>query len=58
MCARVQGHVSRKEFRRAIYVLGYIAPAHDANVLFDEIDANGNGESAFATHGLPAVPQT
>lgn len=35
---------SRKEFRRALAYLGYTAPKQDLNILFDEIDSNGNGE--------------
>ena len=41
------GHVSRKEFRSAVATLGVLAP-HDAlNTIFDEIDADGNGEVDF-----------
>lgn len=45
--------VSRKEFRRAVWVLGYIAPGDDLNLLFDELDSQGRGEihiTALKTH--------
>lgn len=40
-------HVSRKEFRRAFAFLGYTAPKHDMNLMFDELDTDGSGEVDF-----------
>jgi hypothetical protein len=42
-----EGSVSRKEFRTWWPKIGYEAPAHDINELFDEFDVDGSGESAF-----------
>ena len=45
-----------KEFRRAFAFLGYTAPKHDMNILFDEFDADGSGEGE--PHASPGRDNT